>query len=401
MPQLPPNHLVIRKALKGERAVFSIAKHPRLYLATDGKGGGSWRFRYRPKPGAAQRWHTISNDARHVELDAVVKKLTELVTNLTLDGIDPKSHRPQNDGTFADAFALWLERHGKVHKKSWTTDEALYRRHIGCRLGADALRTIDRVRVIAVLDDIARSSTPIQANRSQTVISAVFSWALDEGLITTHPALRIRKRGAETPRDAVMSDHQLSAFWRELDIIAEPVATIIKLLLLLGSRLQEIVGIQVNELRLTSEPQWVLPAARSKNGRSHLVPLPELSVDLMTTAHVRAGDSSFLFPARFVADGPFDHKFVSRRCKRVLRTIGLPDMRLHDLRHQAATGMARCGVPLDIRQRVQNQLTGRSKAIGSIYDQHEYVAEKLRALTLWQHALAAVADRRPWPTERY
>jgi integrase len=401
MPQLPPNHLVIRKALNGERAVFSIAKHPRLYLATDGKGGGSWRLRYRPRPGAAQRWHTISNDARHVDLDAVVKKMTVLVANLTLDGIDPKSQRPRTDRMFADAFALWLDRHAKVHKKSWAADVALYRRHIGSRLGADILRTIDRVRVIAVLDDIARSSTPIQANRCQTVISSVFSWALDEGLITSHPALRIRKRGAETPRDSVMSDQQLTAFWCELETIGEPVATIIKLLLLLGSRLQEIVGIRGSELRLTGEPHWVLPAARSKNGRSHLVPLPPLALDLMTIARERAGDSPFLFPARFVADGPFDHKFVSRRCKRVFRTIGLPDMRLHDLRHQAATGMARCGVPLDIRQLLQNQVTGRSKAIGSIYDQHEYVAEKLRALTLWQDALAAVADRRPWPTERY
>jgi len=401
MLQLSPNYLVIRKALNGERAVFSIAKHPRLYLATDGKGGGSWRLRYRPRPGAAQRWHTISNDARHVDLDAVVKKMTELVSKLTLEGIDPKAHRPHTDQTFADVFALWLERHGKVHKKSWAADAALYRRHIGSRLGADILRTIDRLRVIAVLDDIASSATPIQANRAQAVISAVFSWALDEGLIIAHPALRIRKRGAETPRNSVMPDEQLAAFWRELESIGQPVATILKLLLLLGSRLQEIVGIELSELRLADEPYWVLPAARSKNGRSHLVPLPPAAFQLMTIARERAGASDHLFAARFVAEGPFDHKFVSRRCKRIFRTIGLPDMRLHDLRHQAATGMARCGVPLDIRQLVQNQLTGRSKAIGSIYDQHEYVAEKRRALTLWQDALFAVADQRSWPTERY
>jgi hypothetical protein len=50
-------------------------------------------------------------------------------------------------------------------------------------------------------------------------------------------------------------------------------------------------------------------------------------------------------------------------------------MRLHDLRHQVATGMAQCGVPLDIRQWVQNQITGRRQSIGSVYDQHDYTAE--------------------------
>lgn len=401
MPQLAPNHLVIRKALNGDRAVYSIAKHPRLYLATDGKGGGSWRLRYRPRAGAAQRWHTISNDARHVDLDSVVKKMTELVANLTLNGVDPKSQRQRTDKTFADTFELWLERHGKAHKKSWETDLALYRRHIGNRLGRDILGKIDRMRVIEVLDEIAKSSTPIQANRSQTVISAVFSWALDEGLVAAHPALRIRKRGAEIPRDSVMNDEQLREFWAGLETVGEPAAAIIKLLLLLGSRLQEIAGIRVSELRLNERPHWILPGSRSKNSRSHTVPLPPLALDLIKSALTTAGGSAFLFPARFVDDGPFDHKFVSRRCKRLYRDVGLPDMRLHDLRHQAATGMARCGVPLDIRQLVQNQLTGRGKAIGSIYDQHEYFDEKLRALTLWQNALLALAAKRPWPAERY
>lgn len=401
MAQLPPNHLVIRKALNGERAVYSIAKHPRLYLATDGKGGGSWRLRYRPRPGTPQRWHTLSNDARHIDLDAVVRKMMELTTNLALNGVDPKSHRPKNERTFADAFDLWFERHSKVRKKSWSEDEALYCRHIKARLGNDSLAKIDRLRVIEVLDDIAKNATPIQANRCQTVISSVFSWSLDEGLVSSHPALRIRKRGVEKSRDSIMLDDQLRAFWRGLDDVGEPVTSVIKLLLLLGCRLQEITLAKVNELRLAGEPHWVLPSSRSKNNRQHIFPLPPLALDIVKAALVRRGESEFLFPARLVDGAAFDHKFVSRRCKRMFRSVALSDMRLHDLRHQAATGMARCGVPLEIRQLVQNQMTGRSKSVGALYDQYEYSSEKLRALTLWQNALLAIVEERSWPGERY
>lgn len=354
MTQLAANQLVLRKALNGPRAVYSIAKHPKLYLAADGKGGGSWRIKYRPSAGATQRWVTISNDARHVEFDAVVRKATELLTGLSLNGVDPKGGT-QKSTTFGAAFEQWLERYAKPHKKSWKADADLYRRNVEEHLGNDELPAINRGRVIAVLNEIAEAATPIQANRCQTLISSVFSWALDEGMIEAHPALRIRKRGAEKPRDQVMTDDELRQFWLALDDLDEHVRQVLKLLLLLGSRLNEIVGIEVRELHLKDNPHWVLPSKRSKNGLAHTVPLPAAALDVIRAADGARGESAYLFPARFSStDAAFDKKFVSRLCKRVYRTIGRDDMRLHDLRHQVATGMARCGVSMDIRQLVQN-----------------------------------------------
>jgi hypothetical protein len=97
-----------------------------------------------------------------------------------------------------------------------------------------------------------------------------------------------------------------------------------------------------------------------------------------------------------------DQRAAARQiCKVIFRDIGVPDMRLHDLRHQAATGMAQCGVALEIRQWVQNQITGRRQSIGSVYDQHDYTQEKRRALKLWDERLAAVVNKSPIPSERY
>ena len=98
----------------------------------------------------------------------------------------------------------------------------------------EGLPAINRGRVIAVLNEIAEAATPIQANRCQSLISSVFSWALDEGLIEAHPALRIRKRGAEKPRDQVMTDEELRRFWHALEGLDEHVRQVLKLLLLLG-----------------------------------------------------------------------------------------------------------------------------------------------------------------------
>lgn len=402
MTQLTANQLVLRKALNGPRAVYSIAKHPKLYLAADGKGGGSWRIKYRPTAGATQRWVTISNNARHVEFDAVVRKATELLTDLSLNGVDPKGGAPSSSPTFGAAFEQWLERYAKPHKKSWKADADLYRRNVAERFGSDELSTINRGRVISILNEIAEAATPIQANRCQTLISSVFSWALDEGMIEAHPALRIRKRGAEKPRDQVMTDDELRQFWHALEGLDEHVRQVLKLLLLLGSRLNEIVGIEFRELHLDENPHWVLPSKRSKNDLAHTVPLPTAALEIICAARDGRGESAYLFPARFASgDAPFDKKFVSRLCKRVFRTVGREDMRLHDLRHQAATGMARCGVSMDIRQLVQNQVTGRHRAIGSVYDQHDYFQEKKRALELWERRLLAIVEGREAPAERY
>ena len=105
--------------------------------------------------------------------------------------------------------------------------------------------------------------------------------------------------------------------------------------------------------------------------------------------------------AHIANNRPFDKKFVSRLCKRIFRGVGAPDLRLHDLRHQAATGMAQCRVPLDIRQLVQNQITGRRQSIGARYDQHEYFDEKLRSLTLWEGRLLAIVSGQKPPAEKY
>ena len=402
MARLPPNQLAIRKAINGARAVYSIAKHPKLYLACTGTGGASWRIKYRPRPGMSQRWFTLSDDARNAEFEAIIRKATELLTNLALSGTDPHSERPRAASTFAQTYDLWLERYAKIHKKSWAEDEKLYKRHVDKRIGKDIARAIDRQRVIEVLDDIAAKATPLQANRCQSLISAVLSWALDEGRIDFHPALRIRRRGEERSRELVMSADQLKSFWPALDGLHDNATAMIKLLLFLGCRLGELSGAKKDELQLDiSAPIWTIPSGRTKNGLTHILPLPPESVRLFRDMNKTAANNPFVFPARRLEPQALDGNQVSRQCKGAMRSVGVGEMRLHDLRHQAATGMAECGVSLDIRQLVQNQITGRRQSIGALYDQYDYAAEKRRALEFWERRLLTIIQGRLRPTERY
>jgi hypothetical protein len=51
------------------------------------------------------------------------------------------------------------------------------------------------------------------------------------------------------------------------------------------------------------------------------------------------------------------------------------------------------GIQRDIRERVQNQVTGRRLSIGARYDQHEYLTEKRDALARWEKHLLSVVSR--------
>ena len=117
---------------------------------------------------------------------------------------------------FDALFAKWLERHAKVHKKSWEADEALYNRHVKERLGSIGANDLKRGDIINFLNDVADEVSGIQANRCQSLVSGVMNWAVSEDLLDVSPTHGITKRGAETVRQRVLSDAELKTFWGAL-----------------------------------------------------------------------------------------------------------------------------------------------------------------------------------------
>jgi integrase len=401
MPTLPPNAKVIQKALNGVRGQYTIDKHPGLFLASRGDGNGSWRIRYRSTPGAQQEWHTLTNDARNTQLEDVFNEASRLLSAVKLLGVTPKAEKAKSQ-TFGDIYNQWLERHAKS-TRSWEVQEALYRRHIEARLGKIVLADLTKRKIIEALDEIKDASTGVkggygyQANRAQIVISSILSWAAREDIIETNPARDIKKRVEERQRSRVLSDEELRAIWAALDGEAPANRRAFQLALLLGQRRGEVAGACRSEM---TRDGWLLPPPRTKNKRTHFVPLPPLAAAIFKEAF-EATKSTFAFPA---LEDPSSHvakQSLSRAWKRVVDNLNIPDLHLHDCRHAAATGMAAIGVPLEIREIVQNQVTRREKGLGSVYDQHEYKAEKLRALTMWQSRLLAIVSGQPIPTARW
>ena len=81
----------------------------------------------------------------------------------------------------------------------------------------------------------------------------------------------------------------------------------------------------------------------TKNREIRKVPLSEPAKKLLCCRLSKSftGSVAWVFPAE-KSEGPVD---VSHRFSKFAKKVGLEDFRFHDLRHSAASAMARAGVP--------------------------------------------------------
>ena len=100
----------------------------------------------------------------------------------------------------------------------------------------------------------------------------------------------------------------------------------LRLTLLTGARISEIAGISRAELeRLgdTSRAAWIIPGARTKNGRDHLVPLSPLARDLVLDLLESLGQSDEFLLSTYSRHrkGPVSGKSLAQAMKNFGRRL--------------------------------------------------------------------------------
>ena len=131
---------------------------------------------------------------------------------------------------------------------------------------------LDQRRVAPVLSAIAAERGRTSANRAKAYLSCALTFGVTAGLVDRNQLIGTRKPQAETPRDRTLSEAEIRAVWSATDQTTD-YGAIVRLLLLLGQRRDEVGGLRWSELDLV-RGMWSIPAERTKNKRGHLVPLP-------------------------------------------------------------------------------------------------------------------------------
>ena len=168
--------------------------------------------------------------------------------------------------------------------------------------------------------------------------------------------------------------------------IGYPFGTIVKLLILTGQRRGEVAGLEWPEVDYAAAV-WTIPAARSKNGRAHALPLAPVA--LATIKSLPRLSDSFAFPARGNEEATFSG--WSKAKAQLDELAGVTDWTLHDLRRTTATRLAGLGIPPHIVERILNHAGGSFAGVAGVYNRFEYGEEMREALKLWETSLTASA----------
>lgn len=259
-------------------------------------------------------------------------------------------------------------------------------REIGRRLRHDVLPVIGHISlyelhrrdVTRIID--SKSAAPIAGRRAFEDIRAMVRWAVARGDLDHNPIDGMRGPPMSRPRTRALTDDEIRILWDGLDEFVDRVGQVISFCLVTGQRIGEVVGLTASELDL-GRRVWNIPAARSKNGHPHSVPLSAMALAIIDQALTdRARDGGIFGASRaVVADAIRRHQF------------GFPKWTAHDLRRTALTKMAELGVPPIVLGYVANHRTTTKAGITlGVYVQHGYEREKREALELWADRLTAI-----------
>ncbi len=319
---------------------------------------------------ATQRWMTIGTHGE-VPLDTARDHAQQILAAVKR-GEDPQGSRfaLRKAPRLSDVWEQFSTGELLTKKPATIRDyTSNWKNLIGPRLGSMLVAEISRSGVDSFHRSLAK--TPFRANRAVALLSKlmtlseIWEWR-DQG---TNPC-RYIKKNKEVSRERFLSIAELAKVGEAMRQLVEEgdiwsdMENAITLLLLTGARKNEI---------LTCKWSWVSFDTRSialpdsKTGRKKIY-LSDHAVRLLQSQqkHSRDPDSKFVFPGQRKGKCLVN---ISKPWGRICRRAKLKDVRLHDLRHTAASVAVGEGISLPIIGRLlghsQPQTTARYAHVDS------------------------------------
>lgn len=277
-------------------------------------------------------------------------------------------------------------------KRTAHNDRRYFEGKIEPTLGHKPATSITPSDVEKLLRPMERS-TYTTARLTLAVLRKMFNWAvLPESAPvagaapvlpddTLNPCRIYRLGEAPKPPMRVLSNSELRTLWALLSDSHSD--RIVRLQLLTGCRVSEVCGMAEEEL-YREEREWVIPAARSKNKREHVVPLTDQML-----AEIGEEREGLIFDADTAAghtmsSGPY------QSLRRICDAQGIKGVGTHTLRKTFVTNLARLGVHRDLRDRLTNHAD--PTVDGRHYNAFDYLQQKRDALELWGKTLREIVD---------
>lgn len=324
-----------------KKTEYCDSEVPGLYALVTATSAGRGTYFLRYKDATGKTCHKKIGKTDDVSLADARKEAKRLKLEIS-QGASPaaaaKAHREVP--TLADFVKDHYLPHAKTFKRSWKRDEELFRLRILPTFGACKLNQLTRKAAQDFhLALPAQGLSKTTADHHIKVLRRALNLAVGWGFIEKNPIVGVQQYNEDTRIERYMNDDELE---RLLTVLRSDgnrtVCLIVMFLLSTGCRRNEALQATWRNVD-RGQRVWRIPATNSKSKRMRSVPL---------------NDSALYVLDQLGTEGEFEHLFVNRQTRLPYTTVmkvwerlrakaDLPELRLHDLRHQAASLMVSNG----------------------------------------------------------
>lgn len=373
---------VVRNAKEGEH--FD-AKTPGLGIRVSPKGKRTWFFRYRT-PGRGQRRQKLGVYP-FMDLKEARKR-----ARVRLGEVSGGSDRWSTPAlTFREAaeeaLALMAQR---TRPRTIRERQRIFERDLIPKWGDRLVTDIRRGDVAALVDEIAARGSPVMANRTLSLVRALFNAALDLERVESNPATRPdRFFKEERPRERALSQPELKAILKAVKEEGPEGRAFFGLVAFTVQRAGAVAAAEWEEFDLELRI-WTIPPVEGRKFKKYArkVPLNDGAMGALGILQEEKDvEGPYLFPSRKGSKEPHFTNWGNLQ-RRLRGRSGVDGWTLHDLRATCRTTVVRrFKVPAEVADAV---LGHAITTVGHVHyeaDKSTYLLdEKRKALVKWgQH----------------
>lgn len=342
-------------------------------LEVRASGGKTYYLRYRDDHGR-QKQHKIA-DAKDISFDKARQTAHILRAKVVL-GESPSDIRKikRSIPTLKEFAQHHYMPFVKGYKRSWDSDDSYLRNHLLPRFGHLHLDEIKQQAVIEFHHGMKSAGYALAtANRVVILMRYMYNLAAKWKILgaDTNPTKGVMLFETNNGRERFLTAEETQRLYAALDNSENTqLKSIVALLLLLGCRKQELFKARWEHVDLERRT-WRIPL--SKSGKTRHVPLSKQAIQVLTQLPRWQG-CPYVIPNPKTLQ-PFVSVFCSWNTAR--KQAGLPEVRMHDLRHSMASNLVNSG----------RSLFEVSKILG-----HTQVKTSQRYAHLSQDTLLAAVD---------
>lgn len=311
-------------------------------LEVSSSGKRTYGLRYRDDHGR-QRQRSIGC-ASVLTADQARKMATKLKAQIAMGGNpadDKKAKRAVP--TVAELSVQYLE-HVHTYKRSPDIDARYFKHHILPRFGRMRLDEVTQNDVTSWLSAKVKDDgyAPATVNRLQVILSYMFKLAKRWGVPGSelNPVAGLKLLEPNNNRERFLTVDETGRLRDACDVSDNSqLRYIVGMLLVTGCRKRELLDAKWEHFDLEKR-QWRVPM--SKSGKARFVPLSNAALAILRAVPRWTG-------CPYVVPNPKTRKpfhSIYNSWDRARRAAGVPDVRMHDLRHSAASNMVNAGQSL-------------------------------------------------------